>query len=141
MKFLVMLMAVLVAAAGCVSNVEEPTPTPVPTPYPTAVGFSQPTIEPIGIGMVSHVTAFGFPIGDTDSGQIMIVSASDESPVTEAAEAMFDIEMFGTPSLEFYVSETIRVTITLPEHRRNDVDEMFALATKFMLAKSVGTDQ
>ena len=139
MKFLVMLMAVLVAAAGWVSNVEEPTPTPVPTPYPTAVGFSQPEIEPIG--QVSHVTAFAFPIGDTDSGQIMIVSASDESPVTEAAEAMFDIEMFGTPSLEFYVSETIRVTITLPEHRRNDVDEMFALATKFMLAKSVGTDQ
>ena len=59
MKFLVMLMAVLVAAAGCVSNVEEL--TPVPTPYPTAVGFSQPEIEPIGIGMVSHVTAFSFP--------------------------------------------------------------------------------
>ena len=143
MKFLVMLMAVLVAAAGCVSNVEEPTPTPVPTPYPTAVGFSQPEIEPIGTGMVSHVTAFNFPIGDTDSGQIMIVSASDESPVSEVAEAMFDIEMSGTPSLEFYVSETIRVTISLPEHRRNDndVDGMFALATKFMLAKSRGVDQ
>ena len=139
MKFLVMLMAVLVAAAGCVSNVEELTPTL----HPMDVDFSQPTIEPIGIGIVSHVTAFSFPIGDTDSGQIMIVSASDESPVSEVANAMFDIEMSGTLSLEFYVSETIRVTISLPEHRRNDndVDGMFALATKFMLAKSRGVDR
>ena len=73
----------------------------------------------------------------------MIVSASDESSVSEVAEAMFDIEMSGTLSLEFYVSETIRVTISLPEHRRNDndVDGMFALATKFMLAKSRGVDR
>ena len=92
------------------------------------------------IGMTSHVTAFMFPIGDTDSGQITIVSGSDQSPVSEVANAMFDIEMSGTLSLEFYVSETIRVTISLPEHRRNDVDGMFALATKFMLAKSRGVD-
>ena len=73
----------------------------------------------------------------------MIVSGSDQSPVSEVANAMFDIEMSGTLSLEFYVSETIRVTISLPEHRRNDndIDGVFALATKFMLAKSQGVDQ